>query len=98
MLTPALFINGEVRAEGRVPSVEEINGYVEDLNAMADTPTCSVDRTNRTNHLSCAGQANVGQLTNLAALQLTEEGYGSIACASLLAIGSEGLIGQRKEC
>ena len=24
MLTPALFINGEVRAEGRVPSVEEI--------------------------------------------------------------------------
>jgi len=24
MLTPALFINGEVRAEGRVPCVEEI--------------------------------------------------------------------------
>ncbi|RPI39628.1 MAG: thioredoxin family protein [Methanoregulaceae archaeon] len=24
MLTPALFINGELRAEGRVPSVEEI--------------------------------------------------------------------------
>jgi uncharacterized metal-binding protein len=40
----------------------------------------------------CAGQANVGQLTNLAALQLTEEGYGSIACASLLAIGAENLI------
>jgi uncharacterized metal-binding protein len=40
----------------------------------------------------CAGQANVGQLTNLAALQLTEEGYGSIACASLLAIGAESLL------
>lgn len=40
----------------------------------------------------CAGQANVGQLTNLAALQLTEEGYGSIACASLLAIGAENLV------
>jgi len=40
----------------------------------------------------CAGQANVGQLTNLAAIQLTEEGYGSIACASLLAIGTETLI------
>jgi uncharacterized metal-binding protein len=40
----------------------------------------------------CAGQANVGQLTNLAAIQLTEEGYGSIACASLLAIGTESLI------
>jgi uncharacterized metal-binding protein len=40
----------------------------------------------------CAGQANVGQLTNLAALQLTEEGYGSIACAALLATGAENLI------
>jgi uncharacterized metal-binding protein len=40
----------------------------------------------------CAGQANVGQLTNLAAIQLTEEGYGSIACVALLAIGTESLI------
>jgi uncharacterized metal-binding protein len=40
----------------------------------------------------CAGQANVGQLTNLAAIELTEEGYGSIACASLLAIGTDTLI------
>ena len=28
--------------------------------------------------------------TNLAALQLTEEGYGNIACVALLAIGAEG--------
>ena len=40
----------------------------------------------------CAGQANVGQLTNLAAIQLTEEGYGNIACAALLAIGTESLV------
>lgn len=40
----------------------------------------------------CAGQANVGQLTNLAALQLTEEGYGSIACVALLAAGAENLL------
>lgn len=40
----------------------------------------------------CAGQANVGQLTNLAAIQLTEEGYGSIACVALLAIGAENLV------
>jgi uncharacterized metal-binding protein len=40
----------------------------------------------------CAGQANVGQLTNLAALQLTEEGYGNIACVALLAIGAENLV------
>jgi uncharacterized metal-binding protein len=34
----------------------------------------------------------VGQLTNLAAVQLTEEGYGTIACIALLAIGSESLV------
>ncbi len=39
----------------------------------------------------CAGQANVGQLTNLAAIQLTEEGYGSIACVALLATGAENI-------
>jgi uncharacterized metal-binding protein len=40
----------------------------------------------------CAGQANTGQISNLAALQLTEEGFGSIACVALLAIGAEGLV------
>lgn len=40
----------------------------------------------------CSGQANVGQLTNLAAIQLTEEGFGSIACVALLAIGNESLV------
>ena len=34
----------------------------------------------------------LGRLTNLAALQLTEEGYGSIACAALLATGAENLV------
>jgi uncharacterized metal-binding protein len=40
----------------------------------------------------CAGLANVGQLTNLAALQLTDKGQGSIACDPLLTIGAETLI------
>ena len=40
----------------------------------------------------CAGQASTGQLTNLAALQLTDEGYGSIACVALLATGAENLV------
>ena len=40
----------------------------------------------------CAGQANVGQLTNLAAIQLTREGYGSIACVALLATGAETMV------
>ena len=44
----------------------------------------------------CAGQANTGQLTNLAAIQLTEEGYGSIACVALLATGAETLIANAK--
>lgn len=30
MMTPALFINGEVRAEGRVPSVNEIKNMLKE--------------------------------------------------------------------
>jgi len=60
---------------------------------MAEKPTCSCGANEPKRIIfPCAGQANVGQLTNLAAVQLTEEGYGSIACASLLAIGNESLI------
>jgi uncharacterized metal-binding protein len=53
--------------------------------------TCGADEPKRI-IFPCAGQANVGQLTNLAALRLTEEGYGSIACVALLAIGAENLV------
>jgi uncharacterized metal-binding protein len=60
---------------------------------MAEAPTCSCGQNEKKRIIfPCAGQANVGQLTNLAALQLTEEGYGSIACVALLAIGSENLV------
>jgi len=60
---------------------------------MAGTPTCSCGANEPKRIIfPCAGQANTGQLTNLAAIQLTEEGYGSIACVALLAIGAEGLI------
>jgi uncharacterized metal-binding protein len=60
---------------------------------MAETPTCTCGQNEPKRIIfPCAGQANVGQLTNLAALQLTEEGYGSIACAALLATGAESLI------
>jgi len=60
---------------------------------MTATPTCSCGLNEPKRIVfPCAGQANVGQLTNLAALQLTEEGYGNIACTSLLAIGAESLV------
>ena len=39
----------------------------------------------------CAGVANTGQLTNAAAIQLTEEGYGGAACVALLGSGTEGI-------
>jgi len=39
----------------------------------------------------CAGVANVGQVSNAAALQLTEEGYGAATCVALLATGDAGL-------
>jgi len=60
---------------------------------MAEKPTCSCGANEPQRIIfPCAGQANVGQLTNLAAIQLTAEGYGNIACAALLAIGTESLI------
>jgi uncharacterized metal-binding protein len=60
---------------------------------MAEAPSCSCGQNEKKRIIfPCAGQANVGQLTNLAAIQLTEEGYGSIACVALLAIGSENLV------
>jgi uncharacterized metal-binding protein len=60
---------------------------------MADTPSCTCGQNEKKRIIfPCAGQANTGQLTNLAAIQLTEEGYGSIACVALLAIGSENLV------
>ncbi|OPY32868.1 MAG: DGC domain protein [Methanoregula sp. PtaU1.Bin006] len=55
------------------------------------TCSCGADGPERI-IFPCAGQANVGQLTNLAALQLREEGYGSVACIALLATGAESLV------
>jgi len=39
----------------------------------------------------CAGVANVGQISNEAALRLTEEGYGAATCIALLGSGDAGL-------
>lgn len=36
---------------------------------------------------ACAGAANVGQLTNIAVVQLAQEGFGSHACTAQLANG-----------
>jgi len=60
---------------------------------MAEIPSCTCGQNEPVRIIfPCAGQANVGQLTNLAALQLTGEGYGNIACVALLAIGAESLV------
>jgi uncharacterized metal-binding protein len=39
----------------------------------------------------CAGVANVGQISNAAAIRLTEEGYGAATCIALLGTGDAGL-------
>ncbi len=60
---------------------------------MAEIPTCSCGSNEPKRIIfPCAGQANTGQISNLAAIQLTEEGYGRIACVALLATGAETLI------
>jgi len=64
---------------------------------MAETPTCTCGQDEKRRIIfPCAGQANTRQLTNLAAIQLTEEGFGSIACVTLLATGAEGLVESSK--
>ncbi|MGC9435923.1 MAG: putative zinc-binding protein [Methanomicrobiales archaeon] len=64
---------------------------------MAGQPACTCGQNEPARIIfPCAGQANTGQITNLAAIQLTEEGYGSIACVALLATGSEGLVAGAK--
>ncbi len=65
---------------------------------MAEFPKCTCGQ-NETKRIifPCAGQANTGQITNLAAIALTEEGFGSIACVALLATGSEGLVKAARE-
>jgi uncharacterized metal-binding protein len=62
---------------------------------MADNPpcTCGTCGGNEPKRVifPCAGQANVGQVTNQAALQLTAEGYGRLSCLALLATGDPDL-------
>ncbi len=44
----------------------------------------------------CCGQANTGQISNQAAIQLDDEGYGGYACTALL-VSSESLARRAKE-
>jgi uncharacterized metal-binding protein len=58
---------------------------------MAEQPqcTCTVPEPEGGKNriiFACAGASNVGQLSNEAAVQLTKEGYGNIACTASLAI------------
>ncbi len=59
---------------------------------MAEQPPCTCG-SNEKNRLifPCSGQANTGQISNQAAIQLSDEGYGSFVCTALLASGSESL-------
>jgi len=64
---------------------------------MAEAPSCSCGQNEKKRIIfPCAGQANVGQITNLASIQLAEEGYGSPSCVALLATGAESLVAGSK--
>ena len=59
---------------------------------MAEQAPCTCG-SNEKNRLifPCSGQANTGQISNQAAIQLSDEGYGSFVCTALLASGSDSL-------
>ncbi|MDP3397008.1 MAG: putative zinc-binding protein [Methanoregula sp.] len=64
---------------------------------MAETPSCSCGQNEKKRIIfPCSGVANVGQITNLASIQLAEEGYGSPSCVALLATGAEVLVSGTK--
>jgi len=53
---------------------------------MAEQAPCSCGGSDASRIIfPCCGQANVGQISNQAAIQLDEEGYGGYACTALLA-------------
>ncbi|WP_214041435.1 putative zinc-binding protein [Methanoculleus sp.] len=64
---------------------------------MKEVPSCSCGGASVAGQnriiFACGGVANVGQLSNLAAIQLTQEGFGSAVCLALLAAAPEGLAG-----
>ena len=53
---------------------------------MAEQAACSCGGGDKSRIIfPCCGQANTGQITNAAAIQLDEESYGGYACTALLA-------------
>lgn len=65
---------------------------------MAEQKSCGCGDNEKSRLVfPCAGQANTGQITNQAAIQLDDEGYGAFVCTALLASGSESLAERVKE-
>jgi len=64
---------------------------------MASNPECACGDTSSVTGgkkriiFPCVGVANVGQVSNEAAIRLTEEGYGAATCIALLGTGDAGL-------
>lgn len=64
---------------------------------MASKPECACGDTSalaggkKRIIFPCAGTANVGLISNAAAFQLTDEGYGVATCIALLGSGDSGL-------
>ncbi|PWR70945.1 putative zinc-binding protein [Methanospirillum lacunae] len=64
---------------------------------MAEQAPCSCGGGDKSRIIfPCCGQANTGQISNAAAIQLDEESYGGYACTALLA-SSEALAKRAKE-
>jgi len=64
---------------------------------MAEQSPCSCAGGDKSRIIfPCCGQANTGQITNAAAIQLDEEGYGGYVCTALLA-SSEALAKRANE-
>lgn len=94
MRTPALVINEKVKTFGRVPKKEEIKRYIEEellgknldeciVDTECNAPACCTVTADRF-VVSCSGGSNVGQVANLLAVKMTQQGLASMTCLSAL--------------
>lgn len=98
MQTPALVINEKIKSFGRVPKKEEIKRYIEDelsgtkvrgeriMNTACDksdaSACCPVTADRFV--VSCSGGSNVGQVANLMAIKMTQQGLANMTCLAAL--------------
>jgi small redox-active disulfide protein 2 len=105
-MTPGLVIDGEIRSMGRVPSVDEIEGMLQNsrrekgaqpaFDVVMINPTCGCSANGTVYYLSSGG-SNVGQITNETVKSLVGRGRGEFSCQAGVGSHGEGFVTSAKK-